>query len=59
MTPSTKQPREPKKISRVKLSDTSAHPDHLFTARYVELGLIEDAAILNAWSPTQRKTATL
>lgn len=45
------QPRERKKVQRLVMRDESAHPDHRFVERFADSDLMEDAAILDAWTP--------
>jgi hypothetical protein len=60
MPATTKQPRERKKVNKLLLHDASCSPDHRFIERLVTMGLPDDLAILNAWSPRPViETATL
>jgi hypothetical protein len=47
----TKPKRERKKLQRLVMRDESAHPDHRFVERYADSEFVEDAAILDAWTP--------
>lgn len=44
-------PRERRKIQRLVMRDESAHPDHRFVERFADSSFLEDAAILDAWTP--------